>query len=506
MSDTPQTSRPIHQLFESAEQLRDVLLDLNVRYVRVTANGYWSYEKLGRARHGDSPIATTLLHEIAEMIGLGRHLRSGEWAIRKVDGVSGPSLLIERLPIAVAERLPQTILTTLKQQVKGDGNGVLVGQPGSGKSGLLLWLALQIPEQPVLYIAENPPSEFPGTHVMHVFPPANAAERRAIERFARLAPVVMWERITRSEELQTLFGFAGATRRWFTSDAVEVPGVLTLLKAANRDGFQVELDTVLHLASSVIGRPEARSLVVRSNDTWSEVWSGGASILHLFETTPPPPPRARAVPYADSPHTVEVDDADLERYDRQDDAVTGMIPGDAIKQLREQGMLNEPAQTHAEPAPDAHVEPNVAEATRAYVEPPAELVQDLRDLTKPSRYFDEAPDAVANVAQVPLEDLRITTMEELQPEDLNGLQAELGDLDSDYSEVLKEEIDFDFIASEMLSEISDIEPLLDEAAMATDPNQAVLGMRVYDADDLSDSTKEFTLEDRLEMLRKRKPE
>lgn len=461
----------IHQLFDDAAELREAVLDLNVRFVRIAANGHWSYDKLGRTRHGVQPIALATVQQVAERVPSNRPLRAGEWALRKIEGVNGAALLIERLPIAIADRLQQTVLTTLKQQVKSDGNGALIGQPGSGKSGLLLWLALQIPDQPVLYIAENPPNEFPGTHVMHVFPPGNPDERRALERFARLAPVVMWERLTRPDDLSTLFGFAGASRRWFTSDASEIDGALNLLNAAHRGGFDVALHTILYLASSVIGRPEARNLLIRDDATWREVWTSGTSLLHLLNGEPPPAPLAPA-PAAQL--TIEVSDLDVEAQPRSDDAVTGMIPGDAIEELRERGMLGD--------------EPPPSEATRAYVETPREL---LHDLTKPSRYFDEAPDAVVD-AEVKLEDLRITTMDELNPEDLSQLQEELGDLDSDFSEVLREEIDFDLIASEMLSEISDIEPLLDEAAMATDPNQVVLGVRIDQRDD-GDSTRQFTV-------------
>lgn len=573
--------RPISELLAEVGELRAALDDLNVKYVRIAANGHWSYEKLGRARHGREVLERGTLLRLAELVPPGRHLRSGEWALRRYDGVAGPSILIERLPVAVADRLPQEVLATLKQQVKQAGNGVLVGEPGSGKGGLLLWLALQIPDQPVLYVAENPPSEFPGTHIMHVYPPSNAAERRSLERFVRLSPTVMWDRVARMSDLQTLYGYPGAGRRWFTTDATSVRSALRLLTAASERGCDARFSTMLLLASSVIGRPEARNLLLREDSGWSELWSADESVLELLEAyeasdirrlgptelsvpgidlsigkvavaddfaaeaasaANPVRTEARAVDLApvDSPLTLEVDGDELDEYTKGE-AITGMLPRDEIRELREQGMV--PGRS----APDAP-RPPIAERTRAYLETPDELMRG--EVTSPASYLTSiVPDLDDDEDEPPemmnLDDLRITTMEDLDESDLRLLDEldELDDLDQlegDFSEVFDAALDFESLAEEMLSDVSDVDPPVDEY-LHTDPNRLVIidddafrGLNVDDTSDTSqehtvaagadivrlaesmsvdavsapteghESTREFTLNERLMMLRKRR--
>ncbi len=556
-----------------------MLDDLNVKYVRIAANGHWSYEKLGRARHGRETLQRGLLLRLADLIPQDRHLRSGEWALRKYGGVTGPSILIERLPIAVADRLPQEVLATLKRQVRRPGNGVLVGEPGSGKGGLLLWLALQIPDQPVLYIAENPPSEFPGTHVMHVFPPSSDAERRSLERFVRLSPMVMWDRVVRMDDFQTLYGFPGAGRRWFTTDASSVRSALRLLTAAAQDGCDARFSTLLHLASSVIGRPEARNLLLREDDGWAEAWAAEESVLDLLaaydssdirrlnptEVSVPgieihlpkvevaedfvaeaesfeepvmmePSKLPMGIPRrppTEPPMTIEVElevELEVDEYDRND-AVTGMLPREEILELREQGLAAEDSDEI--PALGSTV---VAERTKAYVETPNELIRD--EATNPAAYaagiapdyiFDDVPDP----PEVNLEDLRITTMEEISSAELHAVD-QVDDLARDFAGVFEADLDFDSLAEEMMSEISDIDIEMDATAMTTNPSRIVLidsppRRKPDDTDDSDgdhtlaagadilrlaeqmardgdnkDSTKEFTMNERLSLLRKRR--
>lgn len=594
--------RPIRELLSEAEELRAILDDLNVKYVRIAANGHWSYEKLGRSRHGREPLELGMLLRIADLIEPERPMRSGEWALRRYDGVGGPSILIERLPIAVADRLPQEVLATLKRQVRQPGNGVLVGEPGSGKGGLLLWLALQIPDQPVLYVAENPPSEFPGTHIMHVYPPSSAAERRSLERFVRLSPTVMWDRVLRMSDLQTLYGYPGAGRRWFTTDATSVRSALRILTAASHRGIDARFGTMLHLASSVIGRPEARNLLLRDEDGWHEEWSADESVLGLlaaYETSdirrlgptevsvpgvnlelmmaaanerqqtievaedfaaeaesvaePIVTEKSKITAEGDAvPLTIEVDDADIEDEYSRNEAITGMLAREEMRELREQGLESEAADGHTQIAPpDAPPAPPMSERTRAYVETPAELLR--HDITKPGEYqvpdlepgdgLDDIPDP----PEVNLEDLRITTMEDVDEDDLQKVGEEIV---RDFSEVFEADLDFESLAEEMLSEISDLDA--GDEHVQTDPNRLIIidpseveiveldetqlhieddtrassaefldqtkaagaailrladgSSAAVDEDEQEDSTKEFTLNDRLMLLRKRRNE
>lgn len=470
--------RPLRELFSDLSELQAVLDDLNVKYVQIAANGHWAYEKLGRARHGGTAVEIGVLLRVADLVPLDRPLRSGEWALRRYDGVSGPSILIERLPTAVADRLPQQVLATLRRQVKQPGNGVIMGEPGSGKAGLLLWLALQIPDQPVLYIAENPPAEFPGKHIMHVFPPSSDAERRALERFIRLSAAVMWDRVVRPDDLQTLYGYPGAGRRWFTTDASSVRSGLRMLTAAAQNGADARFSSLLFLASSVIGRSEARNLLVREGERWTEEWVAddaepALGLLGAYERTDirqlgPTEVSVPGIAVADgqaaaaeapaplaevSGHepamTVEVD-VDPAEYDRGEGAVTGMLAGDAVRELQEQVLALEEV-----PAP-LRVEA-VAEATRAYLRTPQELLQ--QEATNPAAVAPQAFMDAADVADpTPTSRVPSSTMQ-VEIEDLEPLD----DYDDQgFSGVFDGELDFESLAEEMLSEISEIETSLED--------------------------------------------
>lgn len=603
-------ARTIAQLLEELGELRAVLDDLNVKYVTIPANGHWSFEKLGRTRQGSERFDPPTLQRLAELIPPGRHARFGEWALRKYEGVAGASILIERLPVAVADRLPQQVLATLKRQVKQDGNGVLVGQPGAGKGALLLWLALQIPDEPVVYVAENPPSEFPGNHIMHVFPPSTPQERRALERFVRLSPTVMWDRIASPYDLLTLFGFPGARRRWFTLDSSSVRSSLRMLTGAQTNGCEARISTMLALASSVIGRPEARNLLVKSSDEWEEPFVAGESCLDLIEAYETsdvrvlartdlsvpgipladfpkveisddfareaesfeepvriePPEKREAPPEKidpepgtpsgseDNPNTIPVEPADIE-YDDADEAITGMLPKEEIRELREKQLARETGEeskVDAIEAPPALPETSVPEVTKSYVEHPMEIESTKESETQseylnrlvPGLNLEEESDPPGSVPAVNLDDLRITTIEDVDEANLEILD-DIDELADDYSGVFKGDLDFDSLAEEMLSEISEVESVKRDSEEAQNPNFGATNpeQRIFISEDdielldddtssaddnrtvnatinvaelaramkgsanpeePSESTKEFTLNDRLEMLRRKR--
>lgn len=273
----------IQELLASGGEFSTILEDPNVKHIIVVPNGDWTYLKLGRNRDGSEAVSQGWLADLAGLVPRGAALRHREWAIRTFEGVGGRSLLVERLPTAVVDRLPQSVVNALKRQIRRDGNGLLVGQPGSSKGAILLWLAMQIPDEHVLYVSENPPNELPGAHILHVFPPNDRAERRNLERLARLNQTVIWDRVAGPEDVHTLFGFPGARRRWFSLDASSVASSLRTLTGYMYQGVDARFDSVLALESSVIGRPEVLNFVVRDGDGWDEVYYSSESALQLIE-------------------------------------------------------------------------------------------------------------------------------------------------------------------------------------------------------------------------------
>lgn len=519
----------IDDLLSRVGPLREILDDLNVKYVTIAANGFWSFEKLGRMRTGNKPIPGAIVRGIGELVPADRHLRHGDWALRRYDGVGGPSILIERLPVAIADRLPQEILAVLKKQMRQNGNGGVIGQPGCGKAALLLWLALQIPDEPVLYVSENPPAEFPGNHIVHVYPPTTPGERRSLERFVRLSATVMWDRIASPEDLLTLFGFPGAKRRWLTLDSSSIRSALRMLAGAVQYGCDARFSTLLSLSTSVIGRPEPRNLAVREQEGWTEPFCSGESALEYlaaFEdrdvrrlvTTELSVPdislrpkvevaedfaaeaeefqtpvmtelteaseaseasetsEAEEASEAPEPglHTIEVD-VDADAVDGVDDAATGVLrkeDADAVPELLD----GSEQETELHLPLRARLGGGLPEVTRQYDEKPPEIgiPETTASLIESRKSADETP------ARINVENLRITTDGALSGDYLE-VAAASGDEDSypedDFSGVLAEDLDFEQLADDMLSEISEVESSEDSrprgAVASTDPAQPI---------------------------------
>lgn len=274
----------LQNLLASGGEFSTIIEDLNVKYVIVAPNGEWTFSKLGRIREGGESLSAGWLEDLRSIVESGQVLRHREWAIRSFDGVGGPSFLVERLPSAVVDRLPQTVVNALKRQIRRDGNGLLVGQPGSSKGAIMLWLAMQIPDEHVLYVSENPPNELPGGHIVHVFPPNDSRERRNLERLARLNQTVIWDRVASPRDVHTLFGFPGARRRWFSLDASGVRSSLRTLAGYMYQGVDARFDTIVALESSVIGRPEVLNFLMRDESgRWEEVFHSAQPALELIK-------------------------------------------------------------------------------------------------------------------------------------------------------------------------------------------------------------------------------
>ncbi len=516
-------------------ELSRTLDDLNVLHVTIAPSGIWSFEKLGRVRSGGGRLDGTELARLADRVAPSSPTLHDDWAIRRLDGVSGPTLLLERLPVAIADRLPQKILATLKGEVRQSGAGALIGPPGCGKAALMLWLALQVPDEPAIFVSENPPSEFPGEHISHVYPPSNIGERRTLERLARLAGTVFWDRVSGVEDLEVLFGFPGARRRWFSLDAASPRSALRRLRGATNVGCDVRLTTVLALGKSVIGRPEPKHLVVRSADGWAETFSGDAEcaeLLKAFDTAesgvlrttelsvpgfilPPStvhladdfvdeavendapivsqsqrPAAASDSSPADAPPATFASDSPLtvEVAERADDAVTGMLMNHELDELREQQMKAEEGNPHKRLTVGARKSQDgmVPEVTKAYTETPHELIPGINDAVTPVAKV--APDLGGGEAsEVDLPDDSSPSVE-VQFDVYEDVEYDDSEVEDDYSGVLDPGLDFASLAEEMLSELSEVEPLEDHGS--TDPSKPVLlsasDIEAIDSQELAD--------------------
>lgn len=505
----------IADVLSRTTDLRETLDDLNVQHVAIASSGAWTFEKLGRIRSGGDPLHADTVRDLAALVPHGRHLRHAEWAIRRLDGVGGPSLLIERLPVAIADRLPHEILSVLKKQVRARGNGALIGPPGSGKAALMLWLALQIPDETVIFVSENPPAQFPGSHIIHVFPPTTAGERRVLERFVRLSATVMWDRISSTDDLSSLFGFPGAKRRWFSLDASNVGSALRRLTGAVQHGCDASFSAILSLTTSVIGRPEPQNLAIRTAGRWTEPFLAGDSCLEALDAfdalsrigavAPTAPERGEAATAAPSvdevadaheaaagdveepdaiaasddgaggPLTIEIDEEDAQP---QDDAVTGMLMRDELEELREQQL--EILEDDDLPSPFKIDDKgnNVAEVTRAYTETPAEVGFGRAELNQRVTSHDDTLDHDDPPPRAEQEVLRTTAAGSVDEAELLRLYDVYEEVDYDHSEigddfsgVFDADLDLESLAEQMLSEISDGNI---GAIGATDPEQPVL--------------------------------
>jgi len=276
------TSSSLSERLDTMPEFRAVIEDANVKHVMIQPSGRYEYVKLGRQRSGSSAVSTELLatyHEIAQAGG-----RSGEWMVRVYDGAWGATLLLERLPTTIVDRMPPAVLNNLKRMVRKDGMGMILGSPGASKYTILLWLAMQSTDETIVLVSENPPLELPSNHLIHVYPPSSPEQRRELERLVRLSATVFWDRAT-VDDLVLLLTFPAAKRRWFSMDgrAKDVPNVLHAMEAR---GLAPRLDAVMLVSTSVIGRSEVQNLVVREAGEWDEVYAADEPMAHLLGRPP----------------------------------------------------------------------------------------------------------------------------------------------------------------------------------------------------------------------------
>lgn len=391
----------LRAILTRSSELLAVLEDVNVPFVHISPSGRYEFSKLGRSRTGPAPVPADVHGELcAALDALGGTTIFQEWSLRLFRGSDWTqrkraTVLIERLPASIVDRLPQPVLQGLKLAVKHDGCGVILGPPGSSKSSILAWLALQLTDEPLLLVSENPPVEIPGDRITHVFPPTNLAEERALQRLIRVSPNVFWDRINGQNDLQTALGFGAGRRRWFSADFASAEIAGHFFTALGQVGLRPRWDAVLTLSLSVIGRPEVTHFATREAGAWTHrvgkdalSWIGHESIPETFAlppiaaaSTPNPavdepvkhvldlPPLFPSSPIqmdADSPLTVPVEA--LEN-----------IPVSALEELSEDfadfdqktGMLTDQHFQTARRTPSRPMEPlepveNVPEITRQY--------------------------------------------------------------------------------------------------------------------------------------------
>lgn len=511
--------------------LKNVLEDLSVRHVIVGPNGRWSYEKLGRTRNDQPLLDLENLSKLSDIVRLRGLNRFGEWSVKTYRGKNGDLLLFERLPIPVADRLPQTILSGLKKQVRLDGDGVVIGPTGAGKSSLLCWLALQIPDEDVLLVSENPPNQLPGQHVQHVFPPTSELKRRGFERLIRLSTIVFWDRVSSGQDMATLLASTRAKRRWFTLDSSDFYDALNMLMAWSRTGISPKLNTVFSVSRSGIGRTEPTTFLTFDGDTWMEKHRADqeyANAMTQFDEGV-----MRTAERLSAPQRVIRQELTVQMEEYIDDDVasgdrTGMISVDSLNVLRDAAVRSQEMD-------------GVSEVTKHYIESPSNEFSlrhpsgsvsmgsasvadgnstplpnnNYEKVARASGEFDAIPAAVGtnsadDTGEENLENLRITRSEIITESDLFHISSsDLESLSDDFSSVVE------------AGELEDISELLVEDD-STNPERSVLqnagddetrlqrisgemtGPHLSPREDDFGMTEELTFGEKLEMLRKRR--
>lgn len=304
----------LRAILSRSPELLAVLEDVNVPFVHIGPSGRYEFSKLGRSRTGSSPIHSEVHGELcAALDERGGSSIVQEWSLRLFRGSDWThrrraTVLIERLPASIVDRLPQSVLQGLKLAVKHEGGGLILGPPGSSKSSILAWLALQLPDESLLLISENPPVEIPSEHITHVFPPTTAAEERALQRLIRISPNVFWDRIGGQKDLLTVFACGAGKRRWFTADFNDPEVAAHFFTTVEDNGIRPQWNTVLTLSLSVIGRPEVTNFATREAGSWTQrvgndalAWIGQPTHIEPFVLPPIAPHVAAPVQQPTAP-------------------------------------------------------------------------------------------------------------------------------------------------------------------------------------------------------------
>lgn len=454
------TSNSLNERLDTIPEFRGVIEDANVKHVMIQPSGRFEYVKLGRHRSGTVTVSDDLLELYCEIAAAGG--RTGEWMVRVYDGAWGPTLLLERLPTTIVDRMPPAVLNNLKRLVRKDGMGMVLGSPGASKSTILLWLAMQSTDETIVLVSENPPVELPSNHLVHVYPPSSPEQRRELERLVRLSATVFWDRAT-VDDLVLLLTFPTARRRWFSMDgrAKDVPNVLHAMEAR---GLVPRLDAVLLVSTSVIGRSEVQNLVIRESGEWDEVYAVAEPMAQLLGRPPlaisqalpvvrPSKPTPALVPEPeesleevglqepssmgirkrpghptidfDNPLTIPVDQIDpeflvVDSDIAEPDQATGLISGADLaafgprRSAKDSGEIEVPAFAHS----------NLPEVTRQYTE----SLHHSQTATADAEFLNNLLPAIqrdrsTSPAHVNLEDMRITRAEEVEDRDIEHSRA-----------------------------------------------------------------------------------
>jgi hypothetical protein len=450
------TVNSLNERLDSIPEFRGVIEDANVKHVMIQPSGRFEYVKLGRHRTGTATVSRDLLELYSEIAASGG--RTGEWMVRVYDGAWGMSFLLERLPTTVVDRMPPAVLNNLKRLVRKDGMGMILGSPGSSKSTILLWLAMQSTEETIVLVSENPPVDLPSNHLIHVYPPSSPEQRRQLERLVRLSATVFWDRAT-VDDLVLLLTFPTARRRWFSMDgrAKDVPNVI---RAMEGRGLAPRLDAILLVSTSVIGRSEVQNLVIRESGEWDEVYAVSDPMAHLLGRPPlaisqalpavrpaaAPVPAPEASPEGvglqepssmgirkrpghptvdfDNPLTIPVDQIDPEFLMAESDIAeadqaTGLISGADLAALGRRS-----AKDSGEIEVPAFANSNLPEVTRQYTE----SMHHSQTATADAEFLNNLlptiqRDRSTSPAHVNLEDMRITRAEEVEDRDIEHSRA-----------------------------------------------------------------------------------
>lgn len=557
----------LRDMFSNAPELLVVLDDVNVQVVNISPNGKYEYIKLGRQRTGSEQIPKPVLVALAESLdAMGGEAIEGEWVVRLFKGAGWRhglgNILVERTPVAVVDRLTQPVLQTLRLAIKREGNGVILGPAGASKSSILLWLASQLTEEPLLFVSENPPSELPGSHITHVFPPGSLHESRRLERLIRVYPNVMWDRASSLEDIRTLFGFGQGKRRWLSMDIATREHSSALWKAAEVSGLRHSLDLLLALSVTVIGRPETVVLGQRVEGAWTYVKGEDAAIWlgeEVIGSAPSERVETRLEEASEPPPSLEERStgAGIRKRPGQptsdfDNPLT--IPVESIEEISSVESAGPDQQTgliDAEHLPALSLNPIVPEVTRQYPrsyepsdaksEEPKEVPRLFQRDASTSSASNDLLDRIMPMLrdepmpEVNLDDLRITMLGDVDPDDLeNSRDADTRSQRVDFVDFEPEEIDFDEEQSDYssVSEVyqDDLASILTEDDISTsvasatdyalgswgnenfvpDPETSPTGRftdqipkSIIETEDREDATEEVNLSDKLRMIRER---
>lgn len=413
-------SAELTDALDALPSLRRALDEDHAGMAVIRSDGTWHLEQNGAVRVQPTALGAD---EAAHLVDVVR--RNGPaccldgWWVRPIGGGEAATLLFERRPDANPTGLAPHTVELLRTQIPPGANGLIFGNAGPARSGVLLSLIQSVPADLVLYIGPVPPVVPAELSLVHICPPRHDRDRRELASLFQRASAVLWDGAIAAADIRLLLGGHNPTHRWLTVDAASPDDWATRFPAASR--LQAPITTHIGVHSSPLHSVRIDHLAIRRHGDWEVLFDHDE--LSEPGTTDPDTDESIRSSRISAEVTSPIDHRRI-RAAAKDTASTGADDdgdGDDRTRSPEQGADDHPPESGEIDVPGFTPRHRSSPESTEDEQPPS---QDVSDALRGQRIDDELPGLVAS------SDIDDVEIPELAPEQLRQTYTGPADTES----------------------------------------------------------------------------